>query len=123
MRKLLDRIPDATLNKVGWRYNLFCVLFLLPYAAGTFLLPFARAWGWTWATGGWITFFQIGWVFLWLPNLMLIGIRADRDFRSLIERRERWAELDRDFLAHHEKRMAWVRGELPPEPDVPPTVN
>ena len=123
MIKLLDRIPDKTLNMIGRRYNLFCVAFLLPYAAGAFLLPFAKAFGWTWMTGHWSLFFQLGWVLLWLPNLALIGVRADRDFRTLIERQKKWEELDRDFLAHHERRMAWVRGELPPEPDAPPTVN
>lgn len=122
-----DRIPDKTLNKVGRRYNLFCMAFLVPYVTVTIAAIVAAGFGWT----GWRAWqfpIQVGWVLLWLPNLFLIGLRADRDFRAIVgggkDFQERMAAADREFTAFHAKRMAWLRGELEnADTPTPPTVN
>jgi hypothetical protein len=121
MRKLLDRIPDPTLNKIGRRYNLFATAFLGPYVIGVSVVAVAHALGLKWA-GDWTTFAQLAWVLLWLPNLALIGVRADRDYRTSADLRERMHEADREFFAAHAARMAWMLGDGSP-PLVPPTVN
>ena len=72
IHKLLDRIPDPALNKKARPYNVFCVMLLAPYLVGRMVVAVGHALGWKW-TGSWVTFAQLAWVLLWLPNL-----RADR---------------------------------------------
>jgi hypothetical protein len=129
MRRLFDRIPDATLNKVGRRYNLFCMFFLAPYVLCIFGVVLAHALGW--AVPAWDrvqVVLQVGWVVLWLPNLLLIGIRADRDYRSLGESMAEFhktlAAADAEFTKAHAVRMAWAKGHSFPEDDAaPPTLQ
>jgi hypothetical protein len=122
MRKFLERIlPDDRLNAIGRRYNVFCMAFLAPYLAVIWVMVFAHLFGWK-APGDWLFLFQFGWVLLWGPNLFLIGVRSDRDFRASAALNQRMYEADRDFFRAHAARMAWMNGEGPP-PVTPPTVN
>jgi hypothetical protein len=122
LTKLFAKVSDEALTKVGSRYNLFCMVFLLPYATGALFVVIARAVGWP-IWHGWNDFVQIAWVLLWLPNLMLIGVRAHRDYDAIHKRHSAFLakmnEADVEFRKFHDARMAWVRGEPDDEPPKP----
>jgi hypothetical protein len=88
---LFDRLSDAALNKVGLRYNQVC-LYLLVIA-----IPLSLIVTLTGGFGGMIRrdstlalIFQVWWLPIWLPNLLLIGVRSDRDYR-------RWAKVNEEL--------------------------
>lgn len=122
-------LPDARLNLIGRRYNVACMVLLVPYVAAIFLSVIGRGLGWwSWRMDAFVL--QVGWVVIWLPNLALIGLRAGRDYdRAAHECREAERRLREAFAAEaefhdaHARRMAWARGEPPPEPGTPPTLN
>jgi len=116
--KLFDRVSDETLNKIGRRYNVFCLLTLPPYMIAVIGALFMGP-----TVGKMIGFLvPLAWVVIWLPNLLLIGVRAHRDFLASLERMKEWGKADREFFAAHVERMALLRGEDRPD-DAPPTIN
>jgi hypothetical protein len=117
--KLFEEVSDETLNKVGRRYNLFCLFTLPPYMAFTLASLFVPAIS-AWKPFGLVL--QTAWVFIWVPNLMLIGVRAHRDWLTAAARLKEWGKADMEFFAAHVERMSLLRGEVPPD-EPPRTLN
>jgi len=121
--KPFTRLSDETLNKIGRRYNLFAAIALTVITLTLFASVFASlVFGWK-ALSSAVLPAQIALLVVWAPNLALIAIRADRDYRAANERLTVYLQADREFFAAHAARMAWVTGEpgQTPPTSAPPT--